>query len=620
VPEQDLSNCPGYGTLTITDNNRTISLPRCRVSAVNFEQSGQGRTIILSIQDRRWQFSYSYVTGAWNQIDSFPNPDFYPPGIFTLQGSPIAPGTYRKFSDLIDDCFAALGETNYSVVNPPSVALPVQWECEKPAHALQGLLDQIGYRLCYQPATDSFLVAPAGVGNSLPDNLPFLNNHPNISIPVQPNIIQIIGGHALFYDQLLLEPVGIDFDGTVRPLASLSYSPNPKEPWGGWLTCPPSSMGTVQATPQLTKLQAIELAKQFVWRTFRVAMCDVATGKGPGPNIAGYPNPIQYRQQIVLQPAIYGSTKELNGQPTTKPAFVTGAVHVTGMGGGVPLGLAKGIIDGNTSQYSQIPFPEYPTIDVARQIVTFSRQMFTAYPLSRGNDGNFNVPEPLRIVPASGGGAAFAGLGFTPLVGPPILYLNTSFKIQNAIGRIVARFMMGANFSGVVVSQDQNGDPIVQQGLPDIGCPPQALVHPELVYTSWATRDANKQVLSTSNNLGDLVPAAKYYIAAAAAMYETKGALDRTYAGVQLLSPDGAIQQVTWRVGGGQPCTTQASLNTEHNYHLPPYPERRRNEAASNWAWKNALFQLQNGQAVTPANQGGASPGPAAAPPAGRGW
>ena len=60
---------------------------------------------------------------------------------------------------------------------------------------------------------------------------------------------------------------------------------------------------------------------------------------------------------------------------------------------------------------------------------------------------------------------------------------------------------------------------------------------------------------------------------------------------------DGAIRQVTWTVGGGQPATTRASLNTEHAYYLPSYPEKRRNDLALSMARQIAFKALQtNGQ------------------------
>lgn len=576
IPEQNVNNLKSYGTLVITDGNRKINLPRCRIVSINYQQSTSGgRSIVLSIADRRWMWQYGFIIGNWNQVDQYPDPSLQPPGQYWLQGGPYVPGTYRLASDLIADCFAAMRETNYLISTPPNVPLPVQWDADNPAQALQGILDHIGYRICYQPATDTVLVAPAGQGRTLPDNLPYTTNHPSVSLPTKPNVIQVVGGDSLFYDQLLLEPVGMDYDGSFKPLDQLSYAPETGGMdtvfggvLGGWGNCPPSTMGTVQATSQLTKLQAIELAKQYVWRTFRVKMVDVSTGKAPGPNVAGF-GPIQARQQIILQPSIVGSTKELNGQPSSKPAFVTGSVYVAGMGGGVNFGINKDIVAGNTAQFCVVPLPWEPTIDVLRQLVMFPRQMFIqqSKPLVFGT--------------------------FSTKIFPPIIYLYTSFKIQDIIGRVPVKFFFGANYSGGIVSGSDDDSSDIQPGLPELGCPPQVLRHPELIYTSIALRDQNKKVVSLTDNLTDLTSTAQYYLDSANAQYNPQLALDRTYGGVWPISPDGAIRQVTWRVGGGQPATTQASMNSEHNFFIPQYPERRRNEAAKQWADKEAERQLR---------------------------
>jgi hypothetical protein len=584
IPEQDSSKIKSYGTLVITDGARTIKLPRARVVGINYNQSESGRSIVLSIADRRWMYQYGAITGNWNQVDQYPDPSLFPAGNFSLQGSPYVPGTYRLASDLIDDCFAALNESNYIVPTPPNVVLPVQWDSENPGQALAGILDQIGFRLCYSPVVDGMLVAPAGQGLTLPSNIPFTTNHPSISLPTKPNVIQLVGGDALFFDQLALEPVGMEYDGTFKPIAQLSYAPPLGDPdpdfggsLGGWGYCNPVTMATVVATPQLTKLQAIELAKQYVWRTFRVKMVDVSEAyqkvEPPGPIVAGY-GPIQYRQQIILQPSIIGSTKELNGQPSSKDAYVTGSIYVTENAGSVPLGLAKNISYGNTQQLNPIPLPYKPIIGVARQIVSFDRQMFRN-----------------------------GGSGRRTKYMPPRLYLYTSFKIQNVIGRVPVRFVYGANFGGTSGGDDDN--PNIQGGTPELGCPPQVLRHPELVLTTFATRDPSKQVTSVGNNLNDLRSAAQYYIDAANQQYQPQLAIDRTYAGIWPISPDGAIRQVTWSVGGGRPATTQASLNSEHNYYVPQYPERRRNEAAKDWADKEALRQLSNSTGTNASGSGG---------------
>jgi hypothetical protein len=53
--------------------------------------------------------------------------------------------------------------------------------------------------------------------------------------------------------------------------------------------------------------------------------------------------------------------------------------------------------------------------------------------------------------------------------------------------------------------------------------------------------------------------------------------LTRQYPGIIPIDCDGAIQQVSWRIGPGGP-TTIASMNCEHSDYVPDLPARRLRE------------------------------------------
>ena len=72
--------------------------------------------------------------------------------------------------------------------------------------------------------------------------------------------------------------------------------------------------------------------------------------------------------------------------------------------------------------------------------------------------------------------------------------------------------------------------------------------------------------------------AANHYLDAAQQEYLPAVAGELEWGGIEAISPDGAIQQVSWRVGFGAPAVTRASRNTEHKLFTPSYKERRRQE------------------------------------------
>ena len=534
IPEQDVRGILSYGTLEINDGVGVVRIRRARLADIAFNSSPTGgRTIVLTIVDRRWMWRYGSIDGNWNQIDPYPDIESFPPGDFVISGGPYAPGTYRVAANLMKDCLVAMNEITDPLISPaPIVATPVQWNAENPAQALAEVCNAVGYRVCYQPNADRVLCAPAGQGALLLDSLPIIANHPVLALPTRPATIQLIGGDTLYHDYLALEPVGLERDGTIKRLDALSYKPK-----NGWASCDPNTMGLVQATAELTQLEAIELAKRYVWRTFRVKRVDVATGAAPGPNVGGF-GLIDDRKQIVLGSQIFFNLKRIDGQPDNEPAYIVGSVYIPPIPGAVTSGmvnLAKGAF-GNTIKGSGVRLPFKPQVDTARGLVTFDRQLYQ----------NLSLPPSTAVN-----------------IGPPDIAIYTSFSIRSLVGWIPQRFVWGGTLPGQV----------------DLGCPPETIRRPDLVKIVRAIRNSKDLSLaSVGNNLDDLIPPANYYLEAANQKYEIGAATDRTYAGIVPIDPDGAIQQVTWSVGGGQPATTRVSRNCEHAQYLPSYPERRRNE------------------------------------------
>lgn len=523
VPEQDVRGILSYGTLVITDGFGTVRLRRCRVADISFNAgTTSGRTITLHIADRRWMWRYGAISGNWNQLATKTDLNELPPGEFVVAGGPYAPGTYRPAHLLMADCLQLMNEIADPLIDPaPVVPVPVQWDDENPASALAALAAELGYRLVFQPVADRVLLAPAGVGNALPENLPFVSNSASLDLPERPNTIVLSGGPTVYHDWLPLEPVGLEKDATVKHIDDLSYRPA-----AGWGTCNAQTMYEAKATPQLTDEEARDLARRYVWRMFRVKMCDAASPRLPGPNVGGYGR-ITDRDQLVLGPNIYYRQKDLLGQPTTEPAEACGRVYVANTD--VAARELPRALD-HTDRGRVLPFR--PTIDTARGLVTFDRQMF-----------QYNAANRFKFAPD--------------------LYLYTGFTIRSVVGRVFAKWRYGGALAGLV----------------ELGCPPEVLRHPELVRivrTLRQTKDMSPN--GTFDNTDDLLPLADYYLAAANAKYGIGAAADRTYAGIVPIDPDGAIQQVTWSVGGGQPATTRVSRNAEHATYLPSFPERRQKD------------------------------------------
>ncbi|HET6323895.1 MAG TPA: hypothetical protein VFG04_04275 [Planctomycetaceae bacterium] len=83
-----------------------------------------------------------------------------------------------------------------------------------------------------------------------------------------------------------------------------------------------------------------------------------------------------------------------------------------------------------------------------------------------------------------------------------------------------------------------------------------------------------------NTNSDHLDQEADYYLQAAAQEYIEQDSFDVPYAGLVPIQVDGLIQQVTYTIasGPGGSTMTRASLATEHNPFVLPWPVRRRNE------------------------------------------
>jgi hypothetical protein len=549
IPEQAVNGIASAGTLTIEDGRGGVQVRRARVQSIDFPQSGDApRTVLLQIVDRRWQWQYGRISGAFNQFDAHPDPESLPDSgesstRFTVfGGGPFVPGTFRPAFRLMEDCLRAMGEDRFLIVDPPNVAVPVRWEDEVPAAALDGVCEALGYVVAYQPGADRVLVCPEGNGALLPANVELVSASPQMGLPQRPSSILLVGGPTVFTDRLFLEPVGMEPNGAVVPIDDLTYAP-----LAGWANVDPGTFGGVRGTEEISEKEAIELAKRCVWRLFRVKMVDQKVGMPGGPNVVGF-GLVRDRRQIVLLPQRFLGSNDLeaDGTEAVTPPNVTGSIYLGAFAaalGNVDIGP-----DGNSLTGRRLP--RVPSIDSARGLVTFDQQCF------RKEKRN----------------------GVIHILSPELL-LHTSFNVLSPVGRVPAKFERGGAVGGVM----------------DTGCPPQVLRHPELFQIIVVFREQEGGEIApggVGDNLDRIIPAADFHLTAADRRWEATAAASATYAGIVPINPDGSIRQVTWKVGNG-PATTTASQNSEHDPFVPPFPERRRITKSINFLIRDGLKEKE---------------------------
>jgi hypothetical protein len=313
-----------------------------------------------------------------------------------------------------------------------------------------------------------------------------------------------------------------------------------------WANCVPPLFYGVNETDRLTLAEARALAQKTVWRYYQVADEDVS---GPGPiQVPGYPGAIVRRQQLVLEdtqvdqitpeksdPGILTPREEefvanfYNGYSRNRPARVYGSVAVSFLGRQAIYAGYK--LDMNTPEGSDVFVPF--TIDPDWQLVKFSDPVFLGRPIAH---------RQMQYL-------------------PPKLCLQTAVLVRD---------------------QDTNQVQTYEQTAPltdgRLATATRYARHSDVQLNVSSEYDDKNQVVSTTILEADPLIRARYYLEGLVAQYRFRDAQIVEYNGIVPIDCDGAIQQVTWMVGGGQHATTVASRGTEHDLWVPPYPARRRQE------------------------------------------
>src|SRR5262245_14669260 len=283
------------GTLVITDGFGTVTLRDCRLERMEFLQDDSGQTWELALSDRRWRWrEQGEIYGCYNQLDPH---------------AKLIPWTVRSPTELAELCLKAMGESNYRVVLPPGLSKddfgaghaedwlqqgenfpatgtnpPVDWYADVPAQALAAVADQYGAVVVYDPVTDSVYVGPPGEGAQLPDGS-IARQSPSLTVPELPDGVAVVGSPTRYQLRILLEAVGREYDDSYRPIDELSYAPLGADGKPTWAKSPvpfvfavpegDTTPGAVRGTDRLTRVQALDLANDSVWRTYRVAGRDI---------------------------------------------------------------------------------------------------------------------------------------------------------------------------------------------------------------------------------------------------------------------------------------------------------------------------------------------------------
>lgn len=549
---------PDVGDLTFRDGAQSVTWKDCKIVKPAGTIDASGQRVSLLIEDRRWRWRFGEISGVYNDpaertatvpaVGGVRAPAPAPPAPPREPApgeEPVKPWTRKTAPQLAVLCLGAMGETNYDISALDPTATPtVSWDATNPAMALQALAESLGCVVCLRHGTNSVLVARRGEGEELPEGpLGHFAKNPDRDAKARPSRLVLRGARTRYQMRFALEAVGKDFDGGIKPIDQLSYRPVS----GNWLKCggPPGfadliDTGLTSLLPGgRTFLDALALAQGWVFRAYRVKV--VLSDEG-GPTDFSVPPKVLARgedqvipvvkvkriDQIRLLPVKNLGTKDDLGREALAAAACYGRHSPRSMFRlDRKFEVAVAATDARTQVQTQF------SVDAEHQLIHFSDYV---YILENGQYG------PAEIV------------------------LECACEVQDPDTDQYVRYSRELPLPGGLDTK------------------PAVIVDESVRYLVTAEYDDTADVDHARNtdNRRDVERRADYLLRGEAVRYLPAEAGDRDYVGIQPIDCDGAIQQVTWRVGGRPDGVgTRASRNTEHALYLPAYAARRRIEETS---------------------------------------
>lgn len=511
------------GDVVFVHGTTTLTIPGCRADQASMVRGSNGTLVSFSLMDRRWRWKFGEIYGHYNQRDA--------DGL-------IITATEKTPQQMATLCLQAMGETADVSAIPNNARPEAEWIAENPAEALANILEPFGMIVVLQ-IDSTVAIRQQGVGAALPETANLVEQQISSNPPEVPATIRVLGGPNRYQYRLMLEAVAYDTDGRLKPINQLSYKPA-----GGW----------GKETQFFASIQASDaraLALRDVYRLYRIRDMN---SESPTP-VVTLPDYVETIQSpfIPIGP-IQGGGVIAPQQQQAQARYVVNYLREI-------LPLEKGLVQTGPDQNGirrRKPEGVYGSYYVGNVSLEFPRNSSRAFATQWQYPGRFTVEHELGLVRFEEQVTRWDGQ--TKEFTAADLELECSFSVRNPATNSHLRWGYGfqtnaANGYGVEVVRRE--ELVWERYTPYVNTLPQA----------W-TEKTYKVELDTQSN---------YYATGRLAQYVTQAGASGRYVGLQSISPDGAISQVSWEITGSG-CYTSASRLYEPSPYVPPYKERRTND------------------------------------------
>lgn len=458
------------GTLAFRFGGVLIQFPGCRLASPTFTRSGQGILASFQVQDRRWAWEFGSVSGRYN--------------VRREDGS-VDRSTERTPQQLATLLFQAMGESGFAVGELPNETRPeVDWDYANPAQELADLCESLGCRVVLG-LNNRVSLRRTGQGAPLPNLGIQMTEGYGATIQARPDALLFVAGPTLYEVRLRLEAVGLDTDGTVKPIDELSYKPSTAN--GGWSKQNPNVFSSLTNTLSngQTSDESRMLALQSVFRWYRV------TAETSGNVLPDFSSLWQ------VLPLAEGRLKDYAGDDGTVqflPPLVSGIYWQDG----AELRSTDNVSGGGRK--------------------------------SRVYTGRFDVDRENGIVKTDDPVYQLSSTDNT--ISEAELYLTIAVPFRDSTTRAPERFTHRVRLPGR-----------------SFGTGPRVVMRDDVRRQVRANYGFAETLTGLTDNQETVRREAEFALNAAMAEYVSRPTFDIQYAGLLPIAPDGAIQQVTWNVG-----------------------------------------------------------------------
>lgn len=598
-PECITEEFTGLGDLRVYDGVEEYTLRDCKLDRIDTLSSGSAKRYAMRLFDRRWRWQFVIACGFFNERD---------------EKGKIKPHRKMGLHEMVSLLLGLLGEPLPrdlgNLPRPDDENLPVvRWLATNAAQALQSLVEPFGHRVVFDPISNRVRICEIGKGKPLPAGGHIERTPSYDLVESAPPIL--FGGPTSLTLAVVLEPVGREMDGTIRPIYELSYAPRffsntiiglpddgispltAAEQFNPWLYIQPQ---TLEAEHEASSRMGVripttdeerqkrpgvdrrrrriddyrQLALSCVWKWFRPKLVNVFDGNPltldvPEASLENYA--INNYDQIRFLPSLLSNEKNEAGETVSYRPRVYGKFETSVMRNVTLLE--------NGAAFTEEGF----TIDSERSLVMF------------------DTPKYQKIDPATLQGWLDETNPF-PILQYPYLILVTSVQVRlgksNEFLRYLAVSDNDVRSVGEFPSMDysyRNGEPIIREEV-------------QLNVVQDYDVDDGFRPANVSSNVEECRAAAEHYFDGV----ERKRFMTRTgtpevaetgtYPGIRAFSPDGLIRQVSWSLGGGSIAVTRIGSNTEFSSSTLSFEVTKRSTEV-----KELLFRAAGGVASPEQNK-----------------